>query len=54
MIGEKAILRKWKTPLNDRFKTGVDKDFSEELKISEMAREVTGFAKKTLDRDGLE
>ncbi|RLA55344.1 MAG: hypothetical protein DRR04_14865 [Gammaproteobacteria bacterium] len=48
MIGEKAIPYKWKGPLNDCFKTGVDHDFPKELKISEMAKEVVGYAKETI------
>ncbi|MEN6383800.1 MAG: ADP-ribosylglycohydrolase family protein [Phycisphaerales bacterium] len=48
MIGEKNIPARWKEPLNNRFKTGVHHNFPEELKISDLAAEITGFAKQQL------
>jgi ADP-ribosylglycohydrolase len=48
MLGEKAIPAKWKTPLNNRFKSGVSHDFPEELKITDMASEIAGYAKQQI------
>jgi hypothetical protein len=48
MIGEKGIPARWKEPLKNRFKTGVVRNFPEELKISDLASEITGFARQQI------
>lgn len=45
MHGQAAIPSKWKDPLNDRFKNGL-KNCENEMKISDMAREISGFAQQ--------
>ena len=45
MNGRRSIPAKWKDPLNDRFKNGL-KNCENEMKISEMAKEIFGYARQ--------
>ena len=45
MNGQQSIPSKWKDPLHDRFKNGLN-NCENEMKISEMAKEIFGYARQ--------
>jgi len=48
MIGESGIPEKWKAPIHDDFYPGLGKALPEKVKISDLAREIAGYATQVI------
>jgi len=46
MLGQKQIPEKWKKPVHDDFDPGLRKAMPDKVKISALAKEITGYAKQ--------